>query len=194
MEDYLNHRLEPWLLRPRGMMRGIIQLNCRELASQIYQVLEACLQVVNKNKLLIKNEEVDEDKTANNNQVFISSSLFIGGTSVQEDLRMFQENGGNIIVGTPGKLEDLLKRNKIFNTKELEVLVLDEADRLLEMGFTNSIKSIMLRIPKQRRTGLFSATMSDGLTQLVKAGLRNPVKIIVKVESAANGEIKVPER
>ncbi len=62
---------------------------------------------------------------------------------------------------TPGRLEDTLNRIKEFNTRHLEVLVLDEADRLLDMGFEKSINKILSRLPKQRRTGLFSATQTS---------------------------------
>ncbi|CAG8443833.1 10281_t:CDS:10 [Ambispora gerdemannii] len=119
----------------------------------------------------------------------LKHSLFIGGggsSTVKEDLTNFLEIGPDIIIGTPGRLEDLLVgRNgvkSIINTKELEILVLDEADRLLDMGFTQSLTKIIAHLPRQRRTGLFSATMTDALSEIVRAGLRNPMRIVVKVE------------
>ena len=69
------------------------------------------------------------------------------------DVASFEENGGNIIIGTPGRLTDVMKRSKLFDAKCLEVLVLDEADRLLSMGFKKQLDYIMGRLPKQRRTG-----------------------------------------
>lgn len=56
-------------------------------------------------------------------------------------------------------------------------------DRLLDLGFLASISKILQHLPKQRRTGLFSATMTDALSELVRVGLRNPVRIVVKVEN-----------
>nr|CAG8482517.1 3050_t:CDS:10 [Entrophospora candida] len=123
--------------------------------------------------------------------------LAIGGstTNISEDIEKFKEIGPDILIGTPGRLHDLIvgrntgSRNNntsnsisIVNTKELEILVLDEADRLLDMGFSENINTIMLHLPRQRRTGLFSATMTDGLSEIVRAGLRNPVRVVVKVE------------
>jgi ATP-dependent RNA helicase DDX55/SPB4 len=81
-----------------------------------------------------------------------------------------------------GRLEDTLFRVKEFNTRKLEVLVLDEADRLLDMGFEKSLNKILSRLPKQRRTGLFSATQTSQVEALMRAGLRNPAIISVKVE------------
>lgn len=65
----------------------------------------------------------------------------------------FHDNGGNILIGTPGRLSDTIKRISGLELKHLEVLVLDEADRLLEMGFKAELDAIMMRLPKQRRTG-----------------------------------------
>merc|ERR1712029_1315154 len=99
----------------------------------------------------------------------------------------FQEEGGNIIIGTPGRIEDLLMGKTHAKTatfasaiKTLEVLVLDEGDRLLSLGFERSISTILSFLPKQRRTGLFSATQTKDLDKLVRAGLRNPVLVSVK--------------
>ncbi|KAJ8245048.1 hypothetical protein GJAV_G00276180 [Gymnothorax javanicus] len=79
--------------------------------------------------------------------------------------------------------------------KTLDVLVLDEADRLLDMGFEASLNAILGFLPKQRRTGLFSATQTQELEKLVRAGLRNPVRITVKEKgAAASSAQKTPAR
>ena len=70
-----------------------------------------------------------------------------------------------------------------LSLKELDLLILGEADRLLDMGFEATINSILARLPKQQRTGLFSATQTAEVLQLVRAGLRNPVKVGVKVRA-----------
>uniref|UniRef100_A0A8C3YAI0 ATP-dependent RNA helicase n=1 Tax=Catharus ustulatus TaxID=91951 RepID=A0A8C3YAI0_CATUS len=109
-------------------------------------------------------------------------------------------NSGNIIVATPGRLEDLFRRKAdgldlASSVKALDVLVLDEADRLLDMGFEASINSILDFLPKQRRTGLFSATQTQEVENLVRAGLRNPVRISVKEKGvAASNTQKTPTR
>ena len=71
----------------------------------------------------------------------------------QADVAAFQAEGGNILVGTPGRLADVFERSKVLDPKHLEVLVLDEADRLLDAGYGRHLENLMRRLPKQRRTG-----------------------------------------
>lgn len=123
----------------------------------------------------------------------LSCVLFVGGTTVSQDLKNFETNGGNIIVGTAGRLEDIfsrtnLKVNMRNNLKNFEVLILDEADRLLELGFRENLQVIFDILPKQRRTGLFSATQTDEIDKLIKLGLRNPCFIQVKQKGNANSQ------
>jgi ATP-dependent RNA helicase DDX55/SPB4 len=85
----------------------------------------------------------------------------IGGHNKEDDIRAFRKFGANVVVATPGRLCELMHVLVDFNVRTLEVLVLDEADRLLEMGFQATLNSIFLKLPKQRRTGLFSATQTN---------------------------------
>lgn len=115
--------------------------------------------------------------------------LLVGGTDVNEDVRAFAAAGAAALIGTPGRLDDLMLRSNAFDAKRCELLVLDEADRLLSMGFARAINAIIARLPKQRRTGLFSATQTDEVEELARAGLRNPVRVTVRdsaAQAAAN--------
>ncbi|KAF6080925.1 DEAD-box helicase 55 [Phyllostomus discolor] len=129
-----------------------------------------------------------------------SQILWIGGRNPGEDVARFKEHGGNIVVATPGRLEDMFRRKAegldlAACVRSLDVLVLDEADRLLDMGFEASINTILEFLPKQRRTGLFSATQTQEVESLVRAGLRNPVRISVKEKgAAASSSQKTPSR
>uniref|UniRef100_A0A8C3TBL4 ATP-dependent RNA helicase n=1 Tax=Chelydra serpentina TaxID=8475 RepID=A0A8C3TBL4_CHESE len=129
-----------------------------------------------------------------------SQILLIGGRNPIQDIEKFKEHGGNIIIATPGRLENMFRRKAdgldlASCVKSLDVLVLDEADRLLDMGFEASLNTILDFLPKQRRTGLFSATQTQEVENLVRAGLRNPVRISVKEKGvAASNTQKTPTR
>ena len=115
----------------------------------------------------------------------LSSVLLIGGSDIQSDVSMLNERGAQVIVATPGRLVDLLCHldcQLAPAVRSLEVLILDEADRLLELGFEPSINTILSYLPKQRRTGLFSATLTQDVRGLIRAGMRNPVTIKVRAK------------
>uniref|UniRef100_A0A7S3G4G1 RNA helicase n=1 Tax=Palpitomonas bilix TaxID=652834 RepID=A0A7S3G4G1_9EUKA len=119
----------------------------------------------------------------------------VDNTEVEANGGKRERGKGMVWVGTPGRVLDLMQRMYEVNLKKIEVLILDEADRLLELGFQATLNSILKKMPKQRRTGLFSATQTDDVKSLIRAGLRNPVSVEVAV-SDKNGrllqELKVP--
>ncbi|KAI7845551.1 hypothetical protein COHA_000842 [Chlorella ohadii] len=119
--------------------------------------------------------------------------LLVGGTDPAADVAAFKESGGHVLVGTPGRLDDIMQRCSTMDLRTVEVLVLDEADRLLDMGFKAQLDAIMRRLPRQRRTGLFSATQTEAVEALARAGLRNPVRVNVAV-ALAETEGTRPER
>ena len=117
------------------------------------------------------------------------------------DIQRFLAQQTPIVIGTPGRLEEFLQsRNgrSVVRTTTLEVLVLDEADRLLDLGFQASLTRILSSLPKQRRTGLFSATLTEASSELIRMGLRNPVRVVVKASiktlTASGAEGKGKER
>ena len=116
--------------------------------------------------------------------------LLVGGTTTPaQDLGDFLARSPNLLIATPGRLLELISSPHVHCPQSsFEVLVLDEADRLLDLGFKNDLQKILTRLPKQRRTGLFSASVSEAVGEIVRAGLRNPVKIAVKVKGLKGGE------
>jgi ATP-dependent RNA helicase DDX55/SPB4 len=150
----------------------------RELARQIFSVLKGFLDVLPEDLVSV-----------------LSASLLIGGTSsVAQDLAAVKSKLPTILIGTPGRLHEIISASKL-NMKSLELLVMDEADRLLDMGFKESLSGIIQALPKQRRTGLFSATMTEAVSELVRTGLRNPVRVVVKVTGFKKGvEKRTPAR
>jgi ATP-dependent RNA helicase DDX55/SPB4 len=108
---------------------------------------------------------------------------FIGGSAMSTVELDFVKSGGNIVVATPGRLNSTMGKLASFHTKDLRVLILDEADRLLDEGFEQDITDILRKLPKQRRTGLFSATQTRQVKELRRAGLQEKfAKIDVLLE------------
>ncbi|CAL5404687.1 unnamed protein product [Camellia sinensis] len=151
--------------KPHQVM-GIIISPTRELSSQIYHVAQPFVSTLSN----------------------VSSMLLVGGAEVKGDIKKIEEEGANLLIGTPGRLHDIMERMDILDFRNLEILILDEADRLLDMGFQKQINSIISRLPKLRRTGLFSATQTEAVEELSKAGLRNPVRVEVRAETKSLNE------
>jgi ATP-dependent RNA helicase RhlE len=105
----------------------------------------------------------------------VPAALVVGGLAEAQQLRAIRE-GASVIVATPGRLEDYLDR-KLVQFRSLQVLVLDEADRMLDMGFLPAIRRIASILPKDRQTMCFSATMEGDITRLVKDYTRDPVRL-----------------
>ena len=105
----------------------------------------------------------------------VPAALVVGGLSEGAQLQAIRK-GARVIVATPGRLEDYLDR-KLFNFNSLRILVLDEADRMLDMGFLPAIKRIASVLPKERQTMCFSATMEASVAHLVKDYLKNPTRL-----------------
>ncbi|MBQ0720387.1 MAG: DEAD/DEAH box helicase [Gammaproteobacteria bacterium] len=107
----------------------------------------------------------------------LRSAVVFGGVKINPQM-MKLRRGVEILVATPGRLLDLHKQNAI-SFSDVEVLVLDEADRMLDMGFIHDIKRIISLMPKKRQNLLFSATFSDDIRHLARGLLNNPVEIDV---------------
>jgi ATP-dependent RNA helicase RhlE len=103
------------------------------------------------------------------------AALVVGGLSETQQLHVIRKGPG-LVVATPGRLEDFLDR-KLIHFRELQILVLDEADRMLDMGFLPAIHRIAAMLPKERQTLCFSATMEGAMANLVKDYTRNPVRL-----------------
>ncbi len=105
------------------------------------------------------------------------TALAIGGVSMGAQVRALL-NGVDVLVATPGRLLDLVQSNAL-RLGEVECLVLDEADRMLDMGFINDIRKIVAKLPRERQTLMFSATMPRAIAELAAQMLRDPVKVSV---------------
>jgi superfamily II DNA/RNA helicase len=117
----------------------------------------------------------------------LKMALLIGGVQMGDQVKALQE-GVDVLIATPGRLMDLFERGKILLTG-CELLVIDEADRMLDMGFIPDIESICSKLPAQRQTLLFSATMPPPIKKLADRFLSNPKSIEVARPASTNTNI-----
>ena len=107
----------------------------------------------------------------------------IGGLNSREQEKQLKLRP-DIVIATPGRFIDLERNSASFSVSTVEILVLDEADRMLEEGFADELNEILSKIPKSRQTMLFSATMTSKVDDLIRVGLQRPVRIMVDAQRA----------
>lgn len=112
----------------------------------------------------------------------LKSEVVFGGVKINPQMQRLR-GGVDLLVATPGRLLDLHSQNAV-RFDQIEILVLDEADRMLDMGFIRDIRKILNLLPKRRQNLLFSATFSNEIKQLAKDLVHNPVEISVSPENA----------
>ena len=113
--------------------------------------------------------------------VQLKTAVIVGGVDmVQQALALARKP--HVVIATPGRLVDHLENTKGFTLRNTKFLVLDEADRMLSMDFEEEINKILEALPKERRTYLFSATMTQKVAKLQRASLHNPVKLQVSTK------------
>lgn len=134
----------------------LVLVPTRELASQVAQVAD------NFSRFLSRR---------------VKTVAVFGGVSINPQMRKM--NGTDILIATPGRLLDLLSKNAL-SLNQVEILVMDEMDKVLNMGFREEVNQILAEIPKKRQTILFSATMDETLEELISKLLKDPKRISVK--------------
>ncbi|KAM0263020.1 hypothetical protein ACHAQJ_001398 [Trichoderma viride] len=118
----------------------------------------------------------------------IKFTLAVGGLSVkvqESELRLRPD----VIIATPGRFIDHMRNSASFSVDTVEILVLDEADRMLEDGFADELNEILTTLPKSRQTMLFSATMTSTVDRLIKVGLNKPVRVMVDSQKKTAGTL-----
>lgn len=149
--------LERLLFRPRKVptSRVAILMPTRELAVQCYNVAVKLATFTD-----------------------IAFCQLVGGFSLREQENVLKKRP-DVIIATPGRFIDHMRNSPSFTVDTLEILVLDEADRMLEDGFADELNEILTTIPKSRQTMLFSATMTDTVDKLIRVGLNRPMRLMV---------------
>jgi len=126
--------------------------------------------------------QVNESVVKYSKHLPLSSTVVFGGVKINPQMQVLRK-GTDVLVATPGRLLDLYNQNAI-RFSQIEVLVLDEADRMLDMGFFRDIKKILDLLPKKRQNLLFSATFSTEIRTLAKGLVNNPVEVSVSQENS----------
>lgn len=149
--------LERLLFRPRKTptSRVAILMPTRELAVQCYNVAVKLATFTD-----------------------VTFCQLVGGFSLREQENILKKRP-DVIIATPGRFIDHMRNSPSFTVDTLEILVLDEADRMLEDGFADELNEILTTIPKSRQTMLFSATMTDTVDKLIRVGLNRPMRLMV---------------
>ncbi|WP_108652611.1 DEAD/DEAH box helicase [Dongshaea marina] len=127
-------------------------------------------------------------KTYARNMPGVEVAAIYGGQDYRTQLRALRQ-GVQIVVGTPGRIMDHLRRNTL-DLSELKLLVLDEADEMLRMGFIEDVEWILQHVPEERQTALFSATMPPVIRRITNNYLRNPQEVTVKMKTGVADTIK----
>lgn len=129
--------------------------------------------------------QIDDELKAFARSLYIGSVLCVGGVSINNQIYTLRKNP-NIVIGTPGRLKDLIKR-RFLNLNTFQTIILDEVDRMVDIGFINDIKHIISLLPHQRQSLFFSATVSREVNSIIQSFLKDPVTISVKKTETATG-------
>ena len=132
--------------------------------------------------------QIEEEFKSLTRGLRLFSATFIGGTSVGRDLSRLRKPN-QVIIGTPGRLMDLASRGSL-RLEEISILVLDEFDRMLDMGFINDIKKLIKSMRRRQQTMLFSATIDKTQQSLIDNILRNPLEVKTSSGNTASNNVK----
>ena len=154
--------LERLLYRPKKIAttRVAILMPTRELAVQCYNVAKKLAGYTD-----------------------INFAQIVGGFSVREQEQVLKRRP-DVIIATPGRFIDHMRNSQSFAVDAIEILVLDEADRMLEDGFADELNEILKTLPKSRQTMLFSATMTEDVDKLIRVGLQRPARLMVDAKKS----------
>ena len=129
--------------------------------------------------------QINEELRDFSHKLSIYSVVCVGGMDIRRQITDLKR-GCSFVIGTPGRIKDLIERRMIVPS-EFNTVVLDEADRMLDMGFVNDMRDVMSKMPKIHHTLFFSATLSSDIEKLISEFLTNEVRISVKTRDTASG-------
>lgn len=128
-------------------------------------------------------QQIEEEFRSFTHGMKLYAATIVGGMNIDRQIRDIRRRP-HVIIGTPGRLKDLLNR-KALNLSGVDTLVLDEADRMLDMGFMNDIRTIVAQTPADRQTLFFSATITPDIERVINDFLKDPVTISVRTSETS---------
>ncbi|KAL3176006.1 hypothetical protein MRX96_010714 [Rhipicephalus microplus] len=173
----------PVALQGRDVI-GLAETGSGKTASFALPILQALLETPQRLFALVLTPtrelafQISEQFEALGASIGVKSAVIVGGIDMMTQALTLAKKP-HVIIATPGRLVDHLENTKGFNLKSLKYLVMDEADRILNMDFEEEVDKILRVIPRERRTYLYSATMTKKVQKLQRASLRDPVKVEV---------------
>lgn len=178
----------PAILEGRDVI-GLANTGTGKTAAFLLPIIERLERQVDQPTVLIMAptrelaQQIDVEFKAFSFGMKLFSAVVVGGTNIDRQIRDLRRRP-HVVIGTPGRLKDLLNR-KALNLNSINTLVLDEADRMLDMGFLTDIKHIVQMTPSDRQTLFFSATITPDIERIINDFLRDPVTVSVRTSETA---------
>jgi len=183
----IQDRTIPYILNGRDVV-GIANTGTGKTAAFLVPLIDKVLKKSEEQVLIIVPTrelalQIDQELKDFTKGMRLASVCVVGGAPIGPQLRALRLKN-NFVIGTPGRLKDLIKRKSI-KLSQFATLVLDEADRMLDMGFINDIRFVVAGMPTLRHTLFFSATISGEIESLISEFLKEPIRISVKTGDTA---------
>ena len=183
----IQDRVIPYILKGQDLV-GVANTGTGKTAAYLIPLINKVLKNYKESILIIVPtrelaQQIDEELRSFSKGMKIFSVCCVGGVGIGRQISELRYHN-NFIIGTPGRLRDLIKR-KMINLAYFNTVVLDEADRMLDMGFINDMRFVMSEMPTTRHTLFFSATINRDVEKVIKEFLKEPVRISVKTRDTA---------
>ncbi len=184
----IQDQIIPEILKGRDVI-GVAETGTGKTAAFLLPLIEKTLQEPKRQTLILTPTrelaiQIENELRTLSRDLRMFSTTCVGGTNIRPQIRSLGRQN-HFIIGTPGRVLDLINRG-CLESRYVTTVVLDEADRMLDMGFINDIRSILGTTPKERETFFFSATTSKEATKLVNDFLKDPITISVKKKDVTN--------
>ena len=184
----IQDQIIPEILNGRDVI-GLAETGTGKTAAFLIPIIEKTLKEYGRQTLILAPTrelaiQIEDElkKLSRNFKIF--STVCVGGTNIRPQINGLRRKN-HFVIGTPGRVLDLIKR-KHFKATEVTTVILDEADRMLDMGFIHDIREILSATPDDRETLFFSATMNTDAEKIVNDFLRDPITVSVKKKDVTN--------